>query len=55
MRAAVAPANRQATPLTRITDHRRTRRVVTDGVLYDVETLLGGPIAPPLIVTIVNG
>ena len=34
-------------PLTAITDLRRTRRVVKDGVLYDVETLLRGPITRP--------
>jgi Tol biopolymer transport system component/imidazolonepropionase-like amidohydrolase len=31
-------------PLTTITDLRKTRRVVKDGVVYDVDTLLRGPI-----------
>jgi imidazolonepropionase-like amidohydrolase len=31
-------------PLTAITDLRKTRRVVKDGVLYDVDTLLRGPV-----------
>jgi imidazolonepropionase-like amidohydrolase len=34
-------------PLVTITDLRRTRQVVKDGVLYDVETLLRGPVVPP--------
>ena len=33
-------------PLADITDLRRTRRVVKDGVVYDVETLLKGPVVP---------
>jgi hypothetical protein len=33
-------------PLTAITDLRRTRRVVKDGVVYDVEALLRGPVVP---------
>jgi len=33
-------------PLTNITDLRRTRQVVKDGVTYDVETLLKGPVVP---------
>ena len=33
-------------PLTTITDLRTTRRVVKDGVLYDLEVLLKGPIVP---------
>ena len=32
-------------PLVTITDLRRTRRVVKDGVLYEVDTLLKGPVA----------
>ncbi len=31
-------------PLTTITDLRKTRRVVIDGVVYDLDTLLRGPI-----------
>ena len=31
-------------PLTNITDLRKTRRVVKDGVVYDVDTLLRGPV-----------
>ena len=31
-------------PLTAITDLRKTRRVIKDGVLFDVETLLRGPV-----------
>jgi imidazolonepropionase-like amidohydrolase len=33
-------------PLTAITDLRKTRRVVKDGVLYDLDTLLRGPVVP---------
>ena len=33
-------------PLTTITDLRRTRRVMKDGVVYDVATLLKGPVVP---------
>jgi imidazolonepropionase-like amidohydrolase len=33
-------------PLERITDLRRMRRVVKDGVVYDLETLLEGPVTP---------
>ncbi len=33
-------------PLTAITDLRKTRRVVKDGVLYDVDALLRGPVTP---------
>ena len=33
-------------PLTAITDLRRTRRVVKGGVVYDVATLLKGPVVP---------
>ncbi len=33
-------------PLANITDLRRTRRVVKDGVVHDVETLLKGPVVP---------
>jgi imidazolonepropionase-like amidohydrolase len=33
-------------PLTNITDLRRTRRVVRDGVVYELATLLEGPIRP---------
>ncbi|MCC7243862.1 MAG: PD40 domain-containing protein [Acidobacteria bacterium] len=33
-------------PLQAITDLRRTRRVVKDGVVYDLERLLAGPITP---------
>jgi imidazolonepropionase-like amidohydrolase len=31
-------------PLTAVTDLRKTRRVVKDGVLFDVDTLLRGPV-----------
>ena len=31
-------------PLARITDMRRTRRVIKDGVVYEVDALLRGPI-----------
>ena len=31
-------------PLSTITDLRKTRRVVKDGVLYEVDALLRGPI-----------
>lgn len=31
-------------PLTSITDLRRTRQVMKDGVVYDLETLLAGPV-----------
>ncbi len=34
-------------PLAAITDLRRTRRVMKDGVVYDVETLLRGPVMRP--------
>ena len=34
-------------PLVSITDLRRTRRVMKDGVMYDVETLLKGPVVRP--------
>ena len=33
-------------PLASITDIRKTRRVVKDGVVYDVNTLLRGPVTP---------
>jgi imidazolonepropionase-like amidohydrolase len=33
-------------PLTAIADLRRTRRVVKDGVVYDVDTLMAGPVTP---------
>jgi imidazolonepropionase-like amidohydrolase len=33
-------------PLTTITDLRKTRRVVKDGVFYEVDTLLRGPVTP---------
>jgi Tol biopolymer transport system component/imidazolonepropionase-like amidohydrolase len=34
-------------PLTTITDLRKTRRVVKGGAVYDVGTLLMGPVTPP--------